>query len=242
MIVEAQSDSYTYSFLTPRSPQLAQLTQFGILRKMIIAARFNIMIPVGWPELQIIRNANNGTSYVAFTTNTTEPKPTGYLSVYEYNLTGTEFNIQDGDKLNISWHHDGDVLQQDLLRFSLAYYNNGTSPSIPMVSIVVGDNGSETDLLTLSTVRYCEEDNESNAKARITTTDVATICGVVFFSLLLTILLILVVISVIMVRRRRKSASINTVNSTGINRYVNEAQPFHGTAGIVIVLAFILIL
>ena len=200
MTVEAQSDSYTYSFPTPRSPQLAQLTQFGTLRKMIIAARFNIMIPVGWPELQIIRNANNGTSYVAFTTDTTEPKPTGYLSVYEYDLTGTEFNIQDGDKLNISWHHDGDVLQQDLLRFLLAYHNNGTSPSIPMVSIVVGDNGSETDLLTSNT-QYCEEvtdppTSDVNTKPEpdksITTTSEA-IGGIVSCSLLLIVFLIIIV-------------------------------------------------
>ena len=125
-------------------------TQSGSLRKMVIAAKYNVSVHAGWPELQIIRETNS--SYcIAFTTNTTEPKPTGYLNLYEYDLTATNFNIQTGDKLNISWR--GNALQPDQIRFSLAYDNYG---AFPMVSVVVGDCGSEPDLLTLDRL-YCEE-------------------------------------------------------------------------------------
>ena len=224
---------------------------------MIIAAKFNISVRVGWPELQIIRGART-----VFSTNTMEPKPTGYLNVYEYNLSARNFNICAGDVLNISWH--GDIKWPDQIRFSLAYYDSRTSSKgipLPMVSIIVDDDASDTDRL-MSNNPYCEVDtksstsgttstnrtspltekpnaNDSGAKL-LTTTYVATICGVVFFSLLLTILIILVVICMVVVRRRRKSTSVNTVDSTGINRYVNEAQPFHDTAGkIILALTFI---
>lgn len=83
---------------------------------------------------------------VAFNTNTTEPKPTGYLNLYEYNLEETILYIKPGDILNIP-----DSYQSSY--FSLAYYSycNGTSLSIPLVSFVVGDcSESETDPLTLN--------------------------------------------------------------------------------------------
>ena len=80
-----------------------------------------------------------------------EPKPTGYLSLYEYNWTAINFTIQVEDTLNISWNGN---LQQP--RFSLAYYNNRTSSAIPMLSIVVGNCDPETNLLSLNTL-YCEE-------------------------------------------------------------------------------------
>ena len=282
MIADAPSNAYSSSpFSFPGIPLMAMSTPFirsGRLIKMVIAARLNISMPVGWPELQIIRGVDND---VVFSTTVAKPKPTGYLNVYEYDLPAREFNIQYGDALNIFW--SGDVQELDQLRLSLAYYNNGTPPSIPMVSVVVGDCAPDTDLLTLCTL-YCEEDsictdqptssttsseteksfnttkiedtipptkfngttsnkastvtensnvNDSGAKL-LTTTDVATICGVVFISLLLTILIILVVICMVVVRRRRKSIAVNAVDSTGMNRYVNEAQPFHDTAGKII--------
>lgn len=92
--------------------------------------------------------------------------------MYEYDLTTTTFNFQAGDTLNISW--PGDVLQLDQTRFSLAHYNyNGTFPGIPMVSIVVGGCGSETDPLTLNTL-YCEEITEP-AASDITGTQADTV-------------------------------------------------------------------
>ena len=281
MIVDAPTNAYSSrSFSFPGIPPMAMsmsmpLSQSGPLRKMVIAARFNATIPVGWPELQIIRyNVSNGTFYVAFSTKATEPTPTEYLNVFEYNLTAVNFSIEAGDVLNISWR--GNEQEPDQIRFSLAYYNcKIPSTWTPMVSIIVGDNASEsdtdlnceedyTDAPTTSTKTeninpttvedaerpasgtistkasiLTEKSNADDLGAKLTTTDIATICGVTIFSLLLTILIILVVTCMVVVRRRRKSASANTANSIGINRYVNEAQPFHDTAGkIVLALIF----
>ena len=65
-------------------------------------------------------------------------------------MEAARFHINPGDELNIAWHGN-----YDQIRFSLAYCNNGTSSDIPMVSVVVGDCNSETDLLTLNTLN-CE--------------------------------------------------------------------------------------
>ena len=160
MIVKtARNDLASFSFefpgiLHPAAAMSMSVGKVGPLRKIVIAARVNISVAVGWPELQIIRTIRDETPNTVFTTNATEPKPTGYLNLYEYDLVADKFDIQDGDTLNISWH--GNILQHDQIRFSLAYYNNGTSPAIPMVSVVVGNCDPETDLLSLNTL-YCED-------------------------------------------------------------------------------------
>ena len=59
------------------------ITQSGPLLRMIIVAEFNVTESFGWPELQIIRNETG----IVFTTGDIQPKPTGYLNVYEYNLS-----------------------------------------------------------------------------------------------------------------------------------------------------------
>ena len=157
MIVEAPRDVYDYrSFSFPGIPHLDMsmpFTQSGPLRKMIIAAKFNISVRVSWPELQVIRNGSACANF------STEPKPTGYLNVYEYDLSNTNFNVQAEDTLNISWH--GNASAVDSTRFSLAYYQNGTSPTTPMVSVVVDNCTSDiTDLLTLNDTLYCGANTE----------------------------------------------------------------------------------
>ena len=131
------------------------LTRSGQLRRIVIAAKFNVTVQIGWPKIQILRTARNiinGTgTYIAFTTSTMEPRSTRYLNLYEYDLTAIDFDVQIGDKLNISWY--GNILQRDQIRFSLAYYNNDKSPATPMISIIVGNCDSETDLNT----PYCED-------------------------------------------------------------------------------------
>jgi hypothetical protein len=153
MIVEAPRNMYditSFSFPGIHHPAMSMpITRFGPVKKMVIAARFNISVPVGWPELQIIRRASDGISNVAVTTSTIEPKPTGYLNLYEYDLTAKNFDIRVGDKLNITWH--GNILQHDQIRFSLAYYS-GTSPIIPMVSVVFGDYDSNITTFITSTL------------------------------------------------------------------------------------------
>ena len=170
MIVQSLSSRF---FFFPGPSHLAMsapLTQSGQLKKMVIAARFNASVQDGcWPKLQIIREFKNSgiSSVILYEITDSEPKPTGYLNFYEYDLTETNFDIQVGDRLNISWY--GDIMQPDQIRFSLAYYDNGTFPGIPMVSIVVGDcNQSETDLLILDDL-YCEQIDEPTTGSIITT-------------------------------------------------------------------------
>ena len=170
MIVEAAQNmynitSFTFPGIIYSGVISMPFTQSGPLRKMVIAARFNVRVPIGWPELQIIRTANNGTSRsdIAFSTSAMpEPKPTGYLNLYEYDLTTTGFNIQSGDVLSINLSGQ--------IRFCLAYYNNEAFSSIPMVSIVVGDCDSDTDLLTLDTL-YCKNYNISQSTEAGSATD-----------------------------------------------------------------------
>ena len=248
MIVDAPRNAYSSSpFSFPGVPPMVMnipFTQSEPLRKMVITARFNVSAPVGWPELQILRNASNGaeTSYVAFTTNTTEPTPTGYLNVYEYDLTATEFITQAGDVLNISWR--GDVRQRDQIRFSLAYYNNGTSPSIPMVSIVVGEytvteRSSTTTVAAtepLNTVKNSNNNRATNpnqgktkseADKSITT---AVAIGVVSCSLLLVLFLITVVTIIYIVLRQRRKPKHSSLDSTKSDSSVSiEANVAYGT-------------
>ena len=214
------------------------LTQSGPLRRMIIAAKFNETAQLGWPELQIIRKANNVTNgadtYIAFTTNATGPRSEPvYCNVYEYDLNPRDsFEIQIGDKLNISW--SGDVRQPDQIRFSLAYYNNGIL--IPMASIFVGDYDPSPDFMTLNSL-YCEDTvtkesisttvtqaSTNQSESDIQTDNMAVIIsGVVVFSLFLLItLLISLVVFTFVVKRRRKSASRNAVGSTEMSGYTNQ--------------------
>ena len=103
--------------------------------------------------------------------NTTEPRPTGYLNVYEYDVSTDMFEIKAGDALSISWcTNEG---EPDRNRFSLAYYNAGTSSEMPMVSIVVGVCDSETNLLTLNPL-YCEEATELMVTTKSTTATTST--------------------------------------------------------------------
>ena len=258
------------SLYFPGIPPLAMsmpFTHCGLLRRIVILAKVNATVPVGWPVIQIIRRMANKIPCVAFTTNMhmMEPQPTPYPSVYEYDLSTENFTIQTGDVLNISWY--GDVLQPDQVRFSLAYYDNGTPPGIPMVSVVTANrfNCENNSAWLAQSNLYCEEtDRQPTAndtattpvsiqtstiieKANYTTTSISTsqsdssmpdteakstnitvvISGVVSCSFLLSLLLILVVICVIVVRRRGKSFSVNTADSTEMNRHVHEVRPFH---------------
>ena len=80
-------------------PKLSMpLNQSGPLRRIIIAAKFNTSVDIGWPEIQIIRRAssvtNGSDTYdIAFST-VTAPRHTGYLNLYEYDLVVTDFDIQ----------------------------------------------------------------------------------------------------------------------------------------------------
>ena len=175
-------------------------TDCGLLTHIFIAAKFNKTVSVsGWPELQIIRMVNNRTC-VAFTTNTYNnnimmgPQQTSHHNVYEYDLSTHGFIIQAGDVLNISWY--GDVLQLDQIRFSLAYYDNGVPPGIPMVSVEMTNSNcssqhtSETvtdNPLTTSSMPINIKNNITISQSNATISVI--ISGVVSCSLLFSLVL-----------------------------------------------------
>ena len=146
------------------------ITQSKSLRGMVIAAKFNASVPIGWPALQIIRRENRYSrtyqpnTHVALNI-TTEPRPTRYLNVYEYNLN-SNFIVQEGDRLKISWH--GDARYPEQIRFSLAYSNS----RVPMVSFVGSNCTLETDPLILKFL-HCEQVTMPNT-GNITNTKKAT--------------------------------------------------------------------
>ena len=235
-----------------------QFTKSGHLRRIIIAAKFNATVRVGWPKLQIMRIDMR--QHTVASTNTTEPRPTGYLNVYEYVLNNS-VTVNVDDMLAISWH--GNVSQPDQIRYSLAYYTDNGGSRIPMVSIVVGDCDLETDRLTSNTLQ-CEEmnitttsdspgpsntvshtpatDNEqmtstttnpklnSESEVKLSTTIDKTIIisGIVVFSLILIILLIIFVVVLTFVIKRRRKSA--SVNVTDPIEMSAQPRMLHNTS------------
>ena len=120
--------------------QSMPLTESGHLVRFIIAAKFNHSVPSGWPTLQIKRRVNNG-SHEAVATTTMEPRPTGYLNVFEYKMSA---EIQPGDIVHV------DIPEQDTessrQRYLLAYVGE---TSKPMVSIEVSNHSQSITTLSM---------------------------------------------------------------------------------------------
>ena len=234
MIVSAPRDNYSSRSLSSVPGSLMAMsmpfTQQGLFRKIIIAAMFNPNASVGWPSLRVIRRASNGTPYVPFSTHMEEPKPTGYLNVYEYDVSTQKFIIKTEDVLNISWY--GSPLQQNQTqdRFSLAYYSNATIPypGIPMISVFVDTNVTmcHEEVGSTQSTKSAITTNSDRVIKRSTTIEVIVISGVVLCSLVLLSVLIISVICILVMRQRRKKLLID---STGISRR-DETQQFHETA------------
>lgn len=171
--------------------------------------------PFHFPLMQIIRwpEGGNGTALVIFSNNwIMEPKPTGYLNVYEYDLTTEQYQVQPGDILQIFGNSSSVVYQSPL----------SSSEVFPLVSIVVGN--CDIYLLNLSTV-YCSDTTRlstSNTETSLSTSTateergtktsnqsviISITGGIVSCIILSSLLIILLIIVAIMIRRRRKLAS-----------------------------------
>ena len=221
-VVPVPRDIYTsssFSFPEPLMAMSMPFKQSGLFRKIIIAALFNATASAGWPRLQVtVRRASNETPYVvAFSTHIMkEPKPTGYLNVYEYDVSTQKFIIQTGDILNISWY--GSPLQQNQTqdRFSLAYYRNATIryPGIPMIAVFVDTNVTmyHEEVDSMQSTKSGITTNSDRVVKKSTTSEVIVISGVVSCSLLLSVLIISV--SILVIRQRiKKRFSIEENNA-----------------------------
>ena len=122
----------------------------GTLTKWTFAAKFHHdRGKDGWPELQIWRKSGES-SYNKIAGTRTEPKPTGYLNVYEYDLTKLEQTIEvmAGDVLGV---YQSDVQES---QFSLQFL--APSGSAPTNYIIHGPEVDEVDVVDIQHSSYEE--------------------------------------------------------------------------------------
>ena len=130
LIVDAPRDDRIHKSLHFRQHTLQSmpLTESGHLVRFIIAAKFNHSVSSGWPTLQIERKVSNDSHEVVAMT-TLEPRPTGYLNVFEYEMSA---EVQSGDVVRV-------YIPEPVTRkkYLLAYVGE---TSKPMVSIEVSNH------------------------------------------------------------------------------------------------------
>ena len=122
-IVNAPRDNRVYGHLTFSEDAATVLLTSPVkqgsvyLVRLAIAAKFNHAIPFGWPALQTRRLYDNGSLLSLYITKS-EPRPTGYLNVFEYDLSDNGFELHPGEQIRLSWI----PTTSNPARFSLGYY------------------------------------------------------------------------------------------------------------------------
>ena len=122
-IVDAPRDNSVHQLLNFSEDATAVLLTspvkpgYTYLMRVTIAAKFNHAVPYGWPSLQVRRPSNNG-SYVSVYVTESEPRSTGYLNVFEYDLSDDEFELRPGEQIRLSWI----IRSSNPARYSLGYY------------------------------------------------------------------------------------------------------------------------
>ena len=172
------------------TPLSMPLTKSGHLVRFIIAAKYNHSVPSGWPTIQIRRSVADSYSREVATT-TQEPRPTGYLNVFEYKVSS---EIQSGDVVHI--HISEPATESSEKRYLLAYDIVGDT-SKPMVSIEVSNHNNK---------------NKSPASATSTT---AIVVGVL--CILVVLILLAVAVSITIVIYRCKNNDIVKDPSSGVS-------------------------
>ena len=156
MIVDAPRDNRIYNSFYFRwtNIQTMAINESGLLEKFFIAAKFNRTIPSGWPVLQIRRRIHtNDSSYFSQVFSTTmEPRSTGYLNVFEYDVQNMQFDVQYNDSIRVFWPEDTEVSRR---RYSLAYFRDSSNV---MLSIEIDKNKSTTLDDSISTLITGESD------------------------------------------------------------------------------------
>ena len=196
----------------------------------IIAAKLNHSDPSGWPVLQI-RRRNNTSGFISTSMTMLEPRPTGYLNVFEYEPLSVD--IQPGDVVRIR------IPESSGQRYLLAYLTEA-SVSKPMVhanisidsttvttpKTVTASDGpvssidstsvnipGTTTVTTLETVTLSNGPVSSNGGQAV-----VAIAGGVFGTLVvLTLLAVLIITVVLTYRCRGKTNSSTTPNTAEVN-------------------------
>ena len=139
LIVDAprnHSISSLFSFKRVGNVQSVPINEPGLLLKLFIAARFNVTVSSGWPVLQIRRRNGDSYNLVREFGQMMEPRPTGYLNVYEYDLKNITFEVQCDDVVRVYWPVD---TNPSVRRYSLAYFRNSSNV---MLAIEVRQNNN----------------------------------------------------------------------------------------------------
>ena len=132
------SSSFQFNQYPLESAQSVPLNESGRVMKIVMAAKFYHSIHSGWPILQIRRRINN--SLVVVDMAMSEPRPSGYLNVFEYDMST---DVQAGDIVRIR----GSPVTES--RYLLAYLNhNGIYKPLLHISM---SNLSGTSEATSST-------------------------------------------------------------------------------------------
>ena len=79
------------------------ITSPGLLTKWTFAAKFNNKVKTdNWPELQIWRRyKNDDTRYKKVAGTSVKPRHTGYLNVFEYDLSDDPIKVETGDVFGV---------------------------------------------------------------------------------------------------------------------------------------------
>ena len=196
------------------------INESGLLVRLLIAAKFDHTISSGWPVLQIRRTLNgDSSSHLTPLSTMKEPRPTGYLNVFEYVKQAMAFEVQHGDIVRVFWPPDTNPNER---RYSLAYFRGSSNV---MVSIEVRhqtvttsqDSSDSTTIPLITTMGNSYSTTMNTTRITATTTvstnsfmknldhsgNVATILGGVLCTIAVMILLVVLAIAVFGVYRSR---------------------------------------
>ena len=211
------------------------------LIKFVIAAKFNHSTSSGWPVLQIRRVHND--SFNTINVTKLEPRPTGYLNVFEYESLSAA-DVQQGDVVHIVPQSYG---QQ---RYLLIYQ---TTPFQPQVCITWSNYSGWTEFTrTRSTIvhtckptTYTSEAFTNTSSESLNTTPkssiidktsesptttisakgrpVIAITGGVLSTLVIIILSVVLIIITFLICQRKKNAKRFSLNTnTGVSANVSS--------------------
>ena len=215
VIADAPRDNRIYNSFDFRRTNIIQtmaISESGLLVKFFIAAQFDHTIPSGWPLLQIKRRIHtNDSSYLSRVFSTTmEPRPTGYLNVFEYDVQNMQFDIQYNDIIQVYWQTDTDVLR----RYSLAYFRDSSNVmlsieinqtifddsisapannyNITMYTIAATDTTGESDthIINISTIISAQIEHSGNKITIVIGCLITIILALMLFSIV-TIIIVL---------------------------------------------------
>ena len=196
--------SSLFDFTRVDNVQSVPINEPGLLT-LFIAARFSIMVTSGWPVLQIKRrNSSKSNSYnlVREFGTMMEPKPTGYLNVYEYDLQNITFEVQRDDVISVHWPQDTNPFMK---RYSLAYFKE-TSNVMLAIEVQQSNSMCKTDSEATSAsisglnTRVASETSKSEKWDNV----IAVVCATIIFIISMVTLTVLVVL-MYMCRQRHQS-------------------------------------